>query len=789
MLSDVSSLTDISSEDDSFAPPSKMKKTTVKKAGQWTLKQVLKAPRPVQFSAQMLYEEILNGKIDLDPEYQREVVWLDAKQSGLIDSLLRNFYIPPVIFAFSQSDDGDEKRTCIDGKQRLTSIQRRTNQKFYYKLNPGVTGKLLPLQYQQQFAKKQIVCVEYTDLNGDSEREIFQRVQLGVALTPAERMQAIPGPWSQLVRDILGVMDEYKMSEFLEWSSTRGRDFQSVASIIFLMEKPKASYPSSVVLEKYLKRTTPPSKPFRERVVDTFAVFRQLVMMKKFASVFQKPARVSPIEFIMSVLLVDEHMHSLTLTQLADAVRKMRDDVRSKYTDIRANTKVAKTMHTFIMQRSVTNLKKDPSEKLALAECRSNPLPPPREKGKRKRVGSPSDSESEGSSEDERPLKAKVKKAPRASNAVPASTSKLVFSRVSGASTSTSTPTRTATQVKLEPKSTPRVAPTDRLAGLRAAKAKVGLGNASQAQASTQQLTNGHVASAGMGGAQTPPPRAEAVPNALNVNMDVVQSILQRSQEQTLQQQQWPGQPSTPGASLADLGSASAQIQMMQAVQSHAQTLASQPGTPITPQFPQQQHQQQPDMQPPTGASTDPRQNPHRTSTYAAPSSASSQNTAPGAPPIPQKPQSAASGGPPLPQKPQFDGFENQGRGPTLSQLSPRLSQSQSYPPRGPNGGGSASMNDGGGSSQRYESRFDRPPPTYPSSVRRDSNGAGGSGDGYRNSNATPGSRPPPTEPRRLSMLNNAEANGINGRPGPGTYAWDDRNSNGKGRGNIANGR
>ena len=71
-----------------------------------------------------------------------DVVWPDQKQTGLIDSILRNFYIPPVIFgmwkeilvfpegplmstsAVTMTEDGEEKRTCIDGKQRLTSIMR-----------------------------------------------------------------------------------------------------------------------------------------------------------------------------------------------------------------------------------------------------------------------------------------------------------------------------------------------------------------------------------------------------------------------------------------------------------------------------------------------------------------------------------------------------------------------------------------------------------------------------------------------------------------------------------------
>lgn len=71
-----------------------------------------------------------------------DVVWAEQKQIGLIDSVFRNYYIPPIIFgqspvfplsshvsqilskAVSTSEDGSEARVCIDGKQRLTSIQR-----------------------------------------------------------------------------------------------------------------------------------------------------------------------------------------------------------------------------------------------------------------------------------------------------------------------------------------------------------------------------------------------------------------------------------------------------------------------------------------------------------------------------------------------------------------------------------------------------------------------------------------------------------------------------------------
>lgn len=106
-----------------------------------------------------------NHQIDIDPEYQRGewpfvlcparvntqltplsspigVVWNDTKQSALIDSLITNHWMPPIVFCepfqyhsspsqitsetavTDRTDTTAWKMTCIDGKQRLTSIRR-----------------------------------------------------------------------------------------------------------------------------------------------------------------------------------------------------------------------------------------------------------------------------------------------------------------------------------------------------------------------------------------------------------------------------------------------------------------------------------------------------------------------------------------------------------------------------------------------------------------------------------------------------------------------------------------
>lgn len=71
------------------------------------------------------YERHLNAKYNYDPSYQRRSdVWTPEKKSFLIDTILRNYPIPP-IFLHQKIDDeqGATKYDVIDGKQRLLAIR------------------------------------------------------------------------------------------------------------------------------------------------------------------------------------------------------------------------------------------------------------------------------------------------------------------------------------------------------------------------------------------------------------------------------------------------------------------------------------------------------------------------------------------------------------------------------------------------------------------------------------------------------------------------------------------
>ena len=60
--------------------------------------------------------------------------------------------------------------------------------------------KILPESIKEGFRKKDLLCCEYKDLTERQEREIFQRVQLGVPLTAAEAFRATQGDWQKFAQ-------------------------------------------------------------------------------------------------------------------------------------------------------------------------------------------------------------------------------------------------------------------------------------------------------------------------------------------------------------------------------------------------------------------------------------------------------------------------------------------------------------------------------------------------------------------------------------------------------------
>jgi len=68
-----------------------------------------------------LYRLYSSGKLEIQPDFQREVVWKSDDQSRFIDSLVKQLPIPSMCFSL---DHKTQRWKVIDGLQRMTSIVR-----------------------------------------------------------------------------------------------------------------------------------------------------------------------------------------------------------------------------------------------------------------------------------------------------------------------------------------------------------------------------------------------------------------------------------------------------------------------------------------------------------------------------------------------------------------------------------------------------------------------------------------------------------------------------------------
>lgn len=141
-----------------------------------------------------LYDMVLEGMIDIAPEYQRHFVWDISRQSALIESLLLGIPIPSLFMATNK----DSSWEVIDGLQRLTTILNFIGEEGalsktgipYNKLKlsglekldsmNGVVYKDLPMSMQFMLQTRPLRITVLNDRSDFSVRyDLFERLNTG----------------------------------------------------------------------------------------------------------------------------------------------------------------------------------------------------------------------------------------------------------------------------------------------------------------------------------------------------------------------------------------------------------------------------------------------------------------------------------------------------------------------------------------------------------------------------------------------------------------------------------
>ena len=196
-----------------------------------------------------IYQRIKREIIDLQPDFQRDLVWNVKKKQGLIDTILRLWEFPPV-FLIEPNHSGSQVYEVLDGQQRLNSIrsfiddefpvdgQMAPQDKFILSLD-GMVFSELPQDIKSRFLMRSIRVHYLSDYRKDEPYELFFRLNQGSNLTPAEKRNTLYGEVRDQVRHLVIVMSSLGLNVQKIGFNNNRLSYQDVLSrYLFILDNP-----------------------------------------------------------------------------------------------------------------------------------------------------------------------------------------------------------------------------------------------------------------------------------------------------------------------------------------------------------------------------------------------------------------------------------------------------------------------------------------------------------------------------------------------------------------------
>ncbi|NQW22875.1 MAG: DUF262 domain-containing protein [SAR202 cluster bacterium] len=168
-----------------------------------------------------------NEMLRANPEYQRGEVWSGTQQKKLIDSVMRGYPLPLIYLHHIQKTVAGMQREdfeIIDGQQRINALyyfaegayklldpildDREARFPNFLKTQPCPWGQKdfqqLPADMQNRFLSTSLAVVKITTDDENEARDLFIRLQAGLALNAQETRDAWPGQITDFVLRVGG---------------------------------------------------------------------------------------------------------------------------------------------------------------------------------------------------------------------------------------------------------------------------------------------------------------------------------------------------------------------------------------------------------------------------------------------------------------------------------------------------------------------------------------------------------------------------------------------------------
>ncbi|MFC0219043.1 uncharacterized protein with ParB-like and HNH nuclease domain [Pseudochelatococcus lubricantis] len=194
-----------------------------------------------------------NGRIIVDPEWQRNYVWDKNRASKLIESFLIDIPVPVIYLA--KREDG--KYEVIDGLQRLTTVFKFLDNEFKLQemeLIPNISGKYfrdIGYEYQNKLEDSLLRSFEMASTSGDMHFIVFERINTGsVKLNDMEIRNCLyRGPLNNLLKEL---SDNSDMKKSLNQKGSKDRMQDRALVLRFLAFYERTHYKCEKGLKKFL---------------------------------------------------------------------------------------------------------------------------------------------------------------------------------------------------------------------------------------------------------------------------------------------------------------------------------------------------------------------------------------------------------------------------------------------------------------------------------------------------------------------------------------------------------
>jgi hypothetical protein len=184
---------------------------------------------PSDPDVETIVSRIKSRDVDLQPEFQRGEVWSKPKKQRLVDSILRDWHVPPIHVI---ENANSKKQEVLDGQQRLASIRDFVDNQFpvdgqIEPLDPaiqaldGMLYRQLPEKWRRQFNQFTIRVFRIVDYHSSEPAELFFRLNQPASLTGAEQRNAFFGPVREQIKKLVSAYSGELSKDVLGFSNSR----------------------------------------------------------------------------------------------------------------------------------------------------------------------------------------------------------------------------------------------------------------------------------------------------------------------------------------------------------------------------------------------------------------------------------------------------------------------------------------------------------------------------------------------------------------------------------------